>query len=248
MASDSIRISLAQAKELVELLEQGEQAQADALLGEIVKVQHDELFASVGRLTRDLHDSLQDFHVDPRLESLMEDELPDAKNRLNYVIQRTEDAANRTMDAVEASLPIAEQMHQQVSHIQPVWDRLMSRDLELNEFKQLCHDVDSFIRDSGQHAAHLQGLMTEVLMAQDYQDITGQVIRRVIELVQDVEQNLIELLKVFAKREDSEVQADKKKAKPDNIGAEGPIIDAEQRDDVVNGQDEVDDLLSSLGF
>ncbi|PTC00870.1 protein phosphatase [Thalassospira xiamenensis] len=248
MATDSIGISLAQAQELVALLEQGKQEEADAYLGDIVKVQHDELFTSVGRLTRDLHDSLQEFHVDPRIETLMEDELPDAKNRLNYVIQRTEDAANRTMNAVEASLPIAEQMHNQVGTILPVWDRLMSNDIELSEFKQLCHDVDAFVRESGQHAAHLQGLLTEVLMAQDYQDITGQVIRKVIDLVQDVEQNLIELLKVFGKREDSSTKADKEKAKPDNIGAEGPIIDPEQRDDVVQGQDEVDDLLSSLGF
>src|SRR5690606_27129111 len=106
------------------------------------------------------------------------------------------------------------------------------------------HDITTFLRETGQSTAHLQGLMTEVLMAQDYQDITGQVIRRVIELVQDVETNLIELLKVFGKREESRKPADSKEvatADGEIAGPEGPIINPEQRDDVVSGQDEVDD-------
>lgn len=248
MAPKRIGISLEQAQHLVALLEQDQQQQADDYLAQLVDKQHNELFKSVGKITRELHDSLQDFNVDPRLAELMEEELPDAKNRLNFVIQRTEDAANRTMDAVEASLPIAEDMFNQVAHILPTWERLMSRDIELTEFKQLCHDVDAFVRSSAQHSSHLQGLLTEVLMAQDYQDITGQVIRRVIQLVQDVENNLIALLKVFGKPEDFTASADTKMKPKDNIGAEGPIINPEQRDDVVSGQDEVDDLLSSLGF
>lgn len=248
MASKQMGITLEQAQQLVVLLEKDQQEQADALLSDIVNSQQDEFFTSVGRLTRDLHDSLQNFQFDPNIESLMDEQLPDARNRLQFVIQCTEDAANRTMDAVEASLPIAEQVHQQVAHIQPTWEKLMNRDLELSEFKLLCHDVDQFIRDSGQNAAHLQGLLTEVLMAQDYQDITGQVIRRVIELVQDVEKNLIDILKVFGKREESGKAADKNKLTADNIGPEGPIINPEERSDAVSGQDEVDDLLSSLGF
>ncbi|EKE80820.1 protein phosphatase CheZ [Idiomarina xiamenensis] len=251
------QISLAQARQLVEYLEQEKHTQANELLRTLFTEHHDELFKSVGRLTRDLHDSLQDFQIDPRLQSLTADELPDAQNRLRYVIQKTEDAANRTMDAVEASLPIADDMQQRVSDIAPTWQRLMSRQIELGEFKQLCHDVNGFIGDAGQNAQHLQGLMTEILMAQDFQDITGQVIRRVIELVQDVEKNLIELLKVFGKRSAQQVSestvenkasVDNKVTQTDQTGPEGPIINPETRQDVVQGQDEVDDLLSSLGF
>ena len=98
----------------------------------------------------------------------------------------------------------------------------------------------------------LQVLMTNVLMAQDYQDLTGQVIRRVIELVREVEESLIHLLTAFAAQDENDSQEQQKidnsiAAQP-LAGPEGPIIDKESRDDVVSDQDEVDDLLSSLGF
>ena len=203
----------------------------------------------MGQLTRDLHEALQDFQLDPRIVQMTEDDLPDAQNRLQYVIQKTEDAANRTMDAVEACLPMADDMHQRVESVMPVWNRLMSNDIQLNEFKSLCHEVDDVLKRCGENMPQVHGLMTEVLMAQDYQDITGQVIRRVIQLVEDVEKNLIELLKIFgkeeARREAEKAESSKQKSASE---AEGPIIDADKRDDVVGGQDEVDDLLSSLGF
>ncbi|WP_113908234.1 protein phosphatase CheZ [Aliidiomarina celeris] len=242
------KVTLEQARELVRLLEANEQASADKLVREMADAGQEELFDSIGKLTRQLHDSLQDFLQDPRLSRLTEDDLPDAQNRLQYVMQRTEDAANRTMDAVEASLPMAEEMGAEVSSILPVWERLMNRDIELAEFKTLCHEVDGFIRRSAERSNHLHTLLTEVLMAQDFQDLTGQVIRRVIDLVQEVEDQLISLLTLFG---DDYHKAAKKHAdskEQDKTGPEGPVIDPDARDDVVKGQDDVDDLLSSLGF
>ena len=111
------------------------------------------------------------------------------------------------------------------------------------------------IRDSHK-TDELQMLMTNVLMAQDYQDLTGQVIRRVIELVREVEESLIHLLTAFAAQ--GEVEPAQLTEQPEETedsivaqtlaGPEGPIIDKESRNDVVSDQDEVDDLLSSLGF
>ncbi|KPD24709.1 MULTISPECIES: protein phosphatase CheZ [Idiomarina] len=249
MSDKAHDISLEQAKELVSLLEEGKQQQANQLLEDVYNRRNDKLFTSVGQLTRDLHEALQDFQLDPRIVQMTEDDLPDAQNRLQYVIQKTEDAANRTMDAVEACLPMADDMHQRVESVMPVWNRLMSNDIQLNEFKSLCHEVDDVLKRCGENMPQVHGLMTEVLMAQDYQDITGQVIRRVIQLVEDVEKNLIELLKIFgkeeARREAEKAESSKQKSASE---AEGPIIDADKRDDVVGGQDEVDDLLSSLGF
>ena len=249
MSDKAHDISLEQAKELVSLLEEGKQQQANQLLEDVYNRSNDKLFTSVGQLTRDLHEALQDFQLDPRIVQMTEDDLPDAQNRLQYVIQKTEDAANRTMDAVEACLPMADDMHQRVESVMPVWNRLMSNDIQLNEFKSLCHEVDDVLKRCGENMPQVHGLMTEVLMAQDYQDITGQVIRRVIQLVEDVEKNLIELLKIFGK-EEARREAEKAESSKQKNGseAEGPIIDADKRDDVVGGQDEVDDLLSSLGF
>jgi len=241
-------ITLEQAQELVSLLESNKQLEADLMLRELADAGQDELFDSIGKLTRQLHDSLQEFLQDPRLSTLTADELPDAQNRLQYVMQRTEDAANRTMDAVEASLPLAAEIGAEVTAILPVWDGLMSRDIDLQQFKVLCHQVDSFIRRSGERSEHLHTLLTEVLMAQDFQDLTGQVIRRVIDLVQEVESQLISLLTIFGEDYQKAAQKHADTTVMDKKGAEGPIIDPEAREDVVSGQDDVDDLLSSLGF
>lgn len=246
MAKSSANISLQQAKQLVEWLEAGEQARADQWLDDFREERDDKLFTSVGQLTRDLHEALQDFQLDPRIMQLTQDDLPDAQNRLQYVIEKTEDAANRTMDAVEACLPMTDEMHQRVEQVMPTWQRLMNNDIQLGEFKEMCHQVDALMRECGQNMPQIHGLMTEVLMAQDYQDITGQIIRRVIQLVEDVEKNLIELLKLFG--EEQKAQAKQNVKAVDKNAAEGPVINPEQRDDVVENQDDVDDLLSSLGF
>lgn len=246
MSKSSANISLQQAQQLVEWLEAGEQAKADQWLDDFREERDDKLFTSVGQLTRDLHEALQDFQLDPRIMQLTQDDLPDAQNRLQYVIEKTEDAANRTMDAVEACLPMTDEMHQRVEQVMPAWQRLMSNDIQLHEFKEMCHQVDALMRECGQNMPQIHGLMTEVLMAQDYQDITGQIIRRVIQLVEDVEKNLIELLKLFGEEQKSQAKQNVKAV--DKNAAEGPIINPEQRDDVVENQDDVDDLLSSLGF
>ena len=143
MVKPSASISLKQAKQLVEWLEAGEQSKADQWLDDFHQEHDDKLFTSVGQLTRDLHEALQDFQLDPRIMQLTQDDLPDAQNRLQYVIEKTEDAANRTMDAVEACLPMTDEMHQRVEQVMPAWQRLMSNDIQLNEFKEMCHQVDA---------------------------------------------------------------------------------------------------------
>lgn len=200
------QISLEQARQLVVYLENGEQDKADQLIIDAASKEQSELFAEVGKLTRQLHDALKNFELDTRLADLTTEAIPDAKQRLNYVMEMTENAANKTMDAVEASLPIAQQLADEISHIKPTWDRLMNREIELGEFKTLCHSLDKFMNNSQTKTDELQGLMTNVLMAQDFQDLTGQVIRRVIELVREVEDSLIHLLTAFGSQDDSETK------------------------------------------
>lgn len=242
-------ISLEQARELVQLLEFGETDAANELVQQLAVPGSSELFAEVGKLTRQLHDSLKSFQIDPSLSSLLEDDIPDAKKRLNHVIDMTEQAANKTMDAVENCLPIADELNSHLKSILPHWQKLMSRDLKVGEFKALCHNLDGFLHQATGNSATLHARLTEVLMAQDYQDLTGQILRRVIELVREVEDSLIGLLTAFGQTnlsmEERPAVAKKPKAGHE---AEGPIINAAERDDVVSGQDDVDDLLSSLGF
>ena len=250
------QITLEQARQLVVFLENGEQDKANQLILETASQEQSQLFAEVGKLTRQLHEALKSFELDTRLTDITTDAIPDAKKRLNYVMEMTENAANKTMDAVEASLPLAQEIADEIADIKPTWDRLMNREIELGEFKSLCHSIDKFMNSSHHKTDELQMLMTNVLMAQDYQDLTGQVIRRVIELVREVEESLIHLLTAFAAQ--GEVEPAQLTEQPEETedpivaqtlaGPEGPIIDKESRNDVVSDQDEVDDLLSSLGF
>ncbi|RTR32557.1 protein phosphatase CheZ [Shewanella atlantica] len=237
-------ISLEQANKLVELLTEGQQEQADELIRDIATPIQKELFDEVGRLTRQLHSAIVDFQVDDRLVKLASTEIPDAKERLTYVIDMTEQAANKTMDAVEECLPLAEALTTNIQSVKPTWGKLMRRDIELKEFKVLCHDIQQFVDRSELDSIRLRELLNQILLAQDFQDLTGQMIRRVIDLVREVENNLVSMLTVFGEQPVSEDTS----TESSSVEAEGPIMNAEEREDVVTGQDEVDDLLSSLGF
>lgn len=239
-------ITLEQAKSLVEFLENGETEKADNLLAEIQNPINSELFAEIGKLTRQLHDSMMNFHVDSRLNDLANADIPDAKERLNYVISRTEDAANKTMDAVESIFPVVDKIQQQVKTVEPRWGKLMHNDLNLGEFKSLCIDIDKLLKTTAVESERMHALMTDVLMAQDFQDLTGQVIRKVIDLVREVEESLINMLTAFGVSEVEQKQ--KATLKTGENLVEGPIVNTDERDDVVADQDDVDDLLSSLGF
>ncbi|NQY35383.1 MAG: protein phosphatase CheZ [Alteromonadaceae bacterium] len=241
-----VHISLEQAKLLVKYLESDQQDKADELVAEIQNPINSNLFVEIGKLTRQLHDSLMNFQLDSRLNDLANADIPDAKERLNYVIEQTEKAANKTMDAVEAVFPVVDKIQKQVKAVDPLWNKLMHNQLELDEFKSLCIDIDDLLKTTNKETDIMRVLMTDVLMAQDFQDLTGQVIRKVIELVHEVEESLINMLTVFG-MSTAEVKGTITPKVGDNL-VEGPIVNKEARDDVVVDQDDVDDLLSSLGF
>ena len=245
-------LSLSQAKALVAHLEAEEIGAANKIVSMVNEEQptDEKVFEKVGELTRELHDSLLSFRNDTRLIDMAGQDIPDAKDRLNYVIEMTDKAANTTMDAVDSCLPIADKLITELDSVKPSWKKLMSRDLALGDFKALCHQLDGLIENSSLNALNLRASLTDILMAQDFQDLTGQMIKRVIDLVQEIELKLVGILTVCSDEDslstqsvDSEIVNIEK-----DIEAEGPIMNAAERDDVVNGQDDVDDLLSSLGF
>lgn len=238
-------ISLEQAKELVQLLEQGQQSEANRLLTDVYESSNNPMLKEIGMLTRDLHESLKNFHIDDRFSEIATDEIPDARERLQYVIQKTEVAANKTMDAVDRCMPIADKLHESLLLIRPEWNGLMNGRIELMHFKSLCHRIDDLLSQVEGDSSELRGELTEILMAQDFQDLTGQIIKRVINLVNEVEKRLVEILTVFCAAQ-KEQKADK--AIVASIEPEGPILNPHERIDAVSSQDEVDDLLSSLGF
>ncbi|WP_162062642.1 protein phosphatase CheZ [Vibrio taketomensis] len=239
-------ISLEQAKQLVELLESGKQQDADELIKGIYDISREPVLQEIGALTRDLRESLKQFHLDERIAVLANDEIPDARDRLQYVIEKTEVAANTTMDAVDRCMPIADSLHEGLLQVRPQWNELMHGKIDLTEFKALCHRIDALLGQVEGNSSELRSLLTDILMAQGFQDLTGQIIGRVIELVNEVEMRLIDILTVFGENHlNEDISDNKKKASTE---AEGPIINPRERDDAVSSQDEVDDLLSSLGL
>lgn len=247
-------LTLTQAKALVAHLEENEISAANNIITSATGMPATDanMFYKVGELTRELHDALVSFQNDTRLVDMTGQDIPDAKERLNYVIEMTDKAANKTMDAVDTCLPITDKLIADLEAVKPKWQGLMNRNIALADFKQLCHQVDGLIEDSSLSAVSLRSSLTDILMAQDFQDLTGQMIRRVIDLVQEIEFKLVGILTLGSS---SELALESEKQKQDvakyaekDIKAEGPIMNTEERDDVVNGQDDVDDLLSSLGF
>ncbi|WP_341939256.1 protein phosphatase CheZ [Marinimicrobium sp. C2-29] len=248
------------AKLLVDKLQGDHYEEASQLIHAMTEVRDRHIFQSVGRLTRGLHDAIVNFNVDGDLTSeppnIANSEIRDASNRLNYVIDLTQKAADKTMDMVDESAPIATNLGQEAGALREEWARLKRREMSPDEFRDLYHRMDEFLGQMVTGTDQLGRNMQEIVLEQGFQDLTGQVLKRVIGLINDVEQDLVSLVRIASQVEDVtgfEFDADtgeggSEKRKNRNKSGEGPQINASEKADVVSNQDEVDDLLSSLGF
>lgn len=231
------------ARQLVTSLESGQEENAEHLINELTRIGETQLFQEMGKLTRQLHDAITGVQSDEALSKLAVEEMPEARERLHYVVEMTENAANKTMTAVEESLPITDKLLDKAKQLDNSWDKFTHRELDADAFRQLSKDVQVFFSEVIDDTSVVRGHLSDVLMAQDFQDLTGQVIRRVTTMVEEVEENLVKLIK-----DNGQVIQDSGEVKEKDIVAEGPQMNSEERQDVVSGQDDVDDLLSSLGF
>lgn len=244
------------AKLLIEKLENDSFQDASNLICTMIEARDKHIFSSVGKLTRGLHDAIVNFHVDGDLSSeppnIESSEIHDATDRLNYVINLTQQAADKTMDMVEASAPIAMNLGQEATSLRDDWMRLRRREMSKEEFSELYLRMDEFLQQMCDGTNQLNQNMQTIVLEQGFQDLTGQVLKRVITLVHDVESELVKLVRVASQVEQITglvvTEAKVKKSTGLDSTAEGPQIHADKRGDVVKGQDEVDDLLSSLGF
>ncbi len=243
ICSDS---SLKAARKLVELIEQGDESAAIEAIEELSALRESNLFIELGMLTRDLHNTITGFQLDSKIFSLTETDIPDAKERLNHVITMTEEAADKTLTLVEASLPISDELNKKNSELQEKWNRFKSRDMNVKEFRELSRDIDDFFAMLNDKTPELHANLSDILMAQGFQDLTGQIIRRVITLVQEVEKSLVDLVRITGEKMGQKPGREEKSG-PD-ISAQGPVVPGVDKGDVVSSQDDVDDLLSSLGF
>ena len=233
------------ARALVASLEAGDEDEAKRLIDSLSPASgsNDDLFVEVGRLTRELHDAINGFLLDARISDMTNVEIPDAKERLNYVITMTQQSADRTLTQVEKSLPTVAEMEKLSAELSEEWNKLRQRMLTKDEFKGLSDRLADFLEQTTEDSQALHASLSEVLMAQDFQDLTGQIIRKVITLVHDVEEKLVKLVRITGNKLD-----DGKAGKHDAKELAGPAIPGLDQGEQVTSQDDVDDLLSSLGF
>ncbi|MDH2431246.1 hypothetical protein WH50_21275 [Pokkaliibacter plantistimulans] len=245
------------AEEIMGQLESGDFSGAIRVIHRLSEARNEALFREVGKLTRALHESIKAFHSDFEHNVLIahsEDvqNITDASERLNYVIELTGTAANRTMDMVDESMPVAEKLGSQAELLREDWERLVKREMDAKAFRELFKRTSEFLKQVESGSKSLNTNLTEILMAQGYQDLTGQLIRRVISLVTEVERNLVQMVRMAGKVDfisgiTHDFEPQDQKTEEQKIIGEGPQLPTGSQD-VVSGQDEVDDLLSSLGF
>lgn len=198
------------------------------------------VFNRIGHMARQLHDTLRQLGYDKLIEETVS-ALPDAKDRLAYVANLTEQAACRVLNATDIANPLVDEIENGAAELGGRWDKLFANEMGVDEFKALASETRAFLKDQlpqKTQATHAQ--LTEIMMAQDFQDLTGQVIKKIVTLAQGLESGLMGVLleAVPEARRTQEV---------DNL-MNGPVVNSEGRTDVVVNQQQVDDLLDSLGF
>ncbi len=235
--------ALSLAKDLVREIEQGDGEKAQEIIGRLAQKNDSLLLQEIGRLTRELHTALNGFNLDSQLSGIGEEDFSDARERLHYVISLTDQAANSTLNAIEEAVPLCDQLHGSVQEIRESWERFLGREMNAEEFRVFSRQLKGYLGEWDEQIAAIKQHLNDILMAQDFQDLTGQVLHRVIELVENLESNLVGLIRVAG----GGGRKNEKKEGSD-IEATGPKVPGVDKWDTVSGQGEVDDLLSSLGF
>jgi chemotaxis protein CheZ len=198
------------------------------------------MFNRIGKMTRKLHDMLIELGLDNKLQAVA-DSVPDARQRLTYVAQMTEQAASKVLNATDVAKPLVMKMQTESEALCGRWGKLFGDQLSVEEFKALAIDTRTFFGSAAERSQTIDAQLLEIIMAQDFQDLTGQVIKKVLEMAQALESQLLGILIEAAPEE---MRADSTAGSLLN----GPVVNSEGRDDVVTSQGQVDDLLASLGF
>ncbi|MES1983247.1 MAG: protein phosphatase CheZ [Pseudomonadota bacterium] len=199
----------------------------------------DKVINQIGHMTRALHDTLHELGYDKNLEKAAAS-IPDARDRLNYVATMTEQAAERVLNATEAAQPVIETMEVESQRLAREWQKLFDKQLNVEQFKALAMQTHAFLNDVPRQTKITNGYLMEIMMAQDFQDLTGQVIKKIVAVTQQVEKQLVELL--LENPPSTSLIDDHARLMT------GPVVNAARHNDVATSQDQVDDLLESLGF
>lgn len=197
------------------------------------------VFNRIGHLTRKLHDSMHDLGHDKSLEDSAR-QIPDALERLKYIATMTEQAAAKVLNATDIAMPAQDDLAQRMKSLGAGWELMFANRLSVDDFKRLAAETRTFFTEAPTKVEVTRAQLESIMMAQGFQDLTGQVIKKVLEMVQNLESQLLQVL--------IEAMPEEKKAAAPECLMNGPVINAAGRTDVLTSQEQVDDLLESLGF
>jgi chemotaxis protein CheZ len=200
---------------------------------------HDEVLSRIGHMTRALHDSLRGLGLDKLIEKAASD-IPDARDRLDYVARLSEQAARKVLDATDAAGPLQDAIDSRAAELARGWQELLDGKGGEGDWRALAAQTVASLEQTRGATSATKAHLLDIMMAQDFQDLTGQVIGKVTSIAQSLEKQLVEVLVDFAPAE--------VKREFDSGLLNGPQIRPENNTDVVANQGQVDDLLDSLGF
>ncbi|MDR2689439.1 MAG: protein phosphatase CheZ [Azoarcus sp.] len=199
------------------------------------------VFTQVGQMARQLHDTLGALGYDKLLEETVS-AIPDARDRLRYISDLTEQAACKVLNATDVANPLQEEIEAGAAVLAASWDKLYANQIGVEDFKRLAGETRAFLKTGiPRRTAATKKQLLEIMMAQDFQDLTGQVIKKIVSLAQGLETQLMSILI-------DTIPGEKKHDESVKTLLNGPVINGEGRTDVVVSQQQVDDLLDSLGF
>jgi chemotaxis protein CheZ len=211
-------------------------------------VPNDRILARIGQLTRVVHDSMRELGLDKNIEHAAA-ALPDARERLRYIATMTEQAAERVLGAVDIARPALEELRDDASALDARWERWFAESIGRDEARVLLEDTRALVRRVPETAGATNAQLLEIMMAQDFQDLTGQVIRKIMDVIGLIEQQLLSVLVENIKEDQREAFAAHAAALATQESLlNGPQINPDGKTDVVQNQTQVDDLLASLGF
>jgi len=214
----------------------------------------DELVRRIGQLTRTLRQSMREVGLNKEIEKAAA-AIPDARDRLNYVARMTEQAAERSLNAIDRAQPLQEQLGREAQALDAKWQAWFEHPMELDDARDLVMVTRGYLQNVPALTQKINAELLEITLAQDFQDLTGQVIKKMMDVIHQVEKQLLQVLldSVPEGRERDEVQQRLEgrfslgMVEESRALTNGPQINGDA-DGVVSSQDQVDALLDELGF
>ncbi|WP_104203808.1 protein phosphatase CheZ [Billgrantia saliphila] len=213
----------------------------------------EELVQRIGQLTRMLRESMRELGLDKEIEKAAE-AIPDARDRLSYVASMTEQAAERALNAIDRAQPLQDSISSGAESLDKRWAEWFAEPKELDEARELVKETRTYLAGVPDKTQATQKELLEIMMAQDFQDLTGQVIKKMMDVIREIEHQLVQVLidnvpeevarESMQRKANDQWETEARRREESLLN--GPQI--KPGADVMTNQDQVDDLLDQLGF